>query len=165
MNFILALRQTLGISQAAFATLVDCERGLLSMAETGKRNLPTNASLALMVIQNALLTTEQLANTTIPQDAAIKTMLGKHIKRCETQLQQKQLQLNTINQKIQEAQQVIHVANILGANDSTSENARLQWTILQRKASLQLKKQLLMRIKTSLAMSGLTAEIAYAKTL
>ncbi len=163
MLTIQTTRQALGVSQNEFATLVDCDRGILAMSEIGKRLLPTSASLALVTIQNAMLSTDQIA---IPKlDATAQAILNKHIKRCETQLQQKQLQLNTINQKIQEAQQVIHVANILGANDSTSENARLQWTILQRKASLQLKKQLLLRIKTSLAMSGLTAEIAYAKTL
>jgi len=163
MLIIQTTRQALGVSQNEFATLVDCDRGILAMAEIGKRLLPTSASLALVTIQNAMLSTDQFAIPTL--DATAQTLLNKHTKRCEAQLQQKQLQLNTINQKIQQAQQVIHVANILGIDNSLSENARLQWTILQRKASLQLKKHLLLRIKTLVAISGLTAEIAYTKTL
>lgn len=164
MNFILVIRQALGISQAAFATLVDCDRGLLSMAETSKRNLPTTASLAMVAIQNALLTTEQLANTTTPPDATTQTMLSKHIKRCEAQLQQQQLQLAAITEKLQQAQQLLHVANVLGTESSLTETARLQWAILQRKASSKLKKCHLQRVQTLIAISGLEAEIACAKT-
>jgi len=163
MNFILSIRQALGVSQAAFATLVDCDRGLLSMAETSKRNLPTTASLAIVTIQNALLTTEQLANTSTPHDAATKAMLGKHIKRCEAQLQQQQLQLDAITEKLQQAQQLLHVVNVMGTDSSLTETARLQWAILQRKASSKLKKYHLQRVKTQIAISGLAAEITYAK--
>lgn len=164
MNFILAIRQALGISQAAFATLVDCDRGLLSMAETSKRNLPTTASLAMEAIQNALLITDQLANTTTPPDDATQTMLGKHIKRSEDQLQQQQLQLAAITEKLQQAQQLLHVANTLGTDSSLTETARLQWAILQRKASSKLKKYHLLRVQTLIAISGLEAEITCAKT-
>jgi transcriptional regulator with XRE-family HTH domain len=165
MNFILSIRQALGISQEAFATLVDCDRGLLSMAETGKRHLPATASLAMVAIQNALLTTEQLANTTTPHDAATQKMLNKHIKKCEAQWQQQQLQLAAITQKLQQAQQVLHVANALGTAATHSETARLQWAILQRKASSKLKKYHLLRVQTLIAISGLEAEISCAKTL
>jgi transcriptional regulator with XRE-family HTH domain len=165
MNFIQSIRQALGISQAAFATLVDCDRGLLSMAETSKRNLPTTASFGMVAIQNALLTTEQLTNTTTPHDAATQKMLSKHIKTCEAQLQQQQLQLAAITEKLQQAQQLLHVASVLGTESSLTETARLQWAILQRKAGSKLIKYHLLRVQTLIAINGLEAEITCAKTL
>lgn len=164
MADIQAIRQALGISQTEFATLIDCDRGMLAMAETGKRFLPTTASLSAIAIQNAMLPTAQLANIASPHDAATQKMLSKHIKTCEAQLQQKQLVLAAITEKIQQAEQLLHVAAALGADLTYTENAHLQWDILQRKATTKLKKYYLLRVKTLIAISGLTAEINYAKT-
>ncbi len=164
MADIQAIRQALGISQTEFATLIDCDRGILAMAETGKRFLPTTARLTAVAIQNAMLPTAQLANISSPHDAAIQKMLSKHLKTCEAQLQQKQLALAAITEKIQQAEQLLHVAAALGADITYSENARLQWAILQRKATTKLKKYYLLRVKTLIAINGLTAEINYAKT-
>lgn len=80
----------------------------------------------MVAIQDALLSAAQLLHTTTPHHDATQLMLSKHINRCEAKLQQKQIVLAAITEKIQQAQQLLHVANTLGTDVNTTENAHLQ---------------------------------------
>ena len=85
MNGIKQLREKLGFSQEHFAIYLDIERGLLSMVEIGKRELPTAALMKLSSLE------QYISQNSVPENDNLILLEQEHQKsELESYLKQHQ---------------------------------------------------------------------------
>lgn len=123
MNDIKKLRGGLGLSQEQLAIYLNIERGLLSMAEIGKRELPTDALLKLNTLQQ-----------NIP-----KSILPKTTHLVATEITQQKSNLQTFVQQLQQLflQKALHLQKQLTAIEN-----KYTTSVLLLQAIRKLQQQL-----------------------
>jgi len=157
------IRIQMGISQTAFADLLDCSLGQLAMHETGKRSLPAKSVAALALLEQALaISTAAPANLTVQATPATDRML----RRTRLLLEKTKHRIATLEEKIQQCHLLLHLAdswhNTLPLAPGESA-ARMK--ILERQAQKKLGRYRQVWLKQQVQLAGLDAQIERAGLL
>ncbi len=148
------LRDRFGISQEAFAILLNCNRSHLNMAERGERLLPAgNVSLTLALLQQAS-TGETITATKPPA-----TFLKRRQATLQAALNILQRDQELLTEKTAQTARLLKAGTALGKAPFADDTANLQWDVLLRKASTRPEKELLKAVKIKLSIAAKTAEI------
>jgi transcriptional regulator with XRE-family HTH domain len=162
-----SVRNAIGLSQPAFAALLQCTKGQLAMYETGKRPLPAHALWLLGMLQSGAA--KAPARPATPAAALAQgqsTWLSKHIRTLDVQLKNKTQAAEICQARIQAAELLLQALQMEGlpALPPTidASELQLQRELLQTKAAYTLKKLHQKQLQIQLSVCALQAELALA---
>lgn len=164
MNYIQALREQVGISQATFADLIDCDRGLLSMVELNKRTLPDKSRLLFHHIDGAW--EQYLASNPIQEPTKSPTtedFLQKKLRLAKATLVQCELDDEALTKKIQAAENLRQFLEVLTQHPlpADAEIGKMKLESLKRKLPKKLDNLYLQQAQLRLQIAELRAAIDY----
>lgn len=167
MAYPKSLRNRFHVSIAVFADLINCSASQLSMAESGKRQLPTESLILLGKLEAAVLQKNSVQTTSVLPDAKQQRMLDNYIRPRVLQLDSMKQKANQLAEKKAQAEGVLQLAAIFeeSALVSAESIASLQSNIARRQAQKKLIQYHQDWMKVQLVITGLEAEIKRAEEL
>lgn len=158
------IRLQLGLTQNQLATLLGVGEGLLSMVDSGKRTLPTEAAIRLARFQFLM---QQLPQPIpqMPADAPAKTQMEKQVRKMEKEVKSLTMKREKLEEKAEGLQKILHLADMpqvpeLFGDDGLQTD---QWNLIVRKAKQKLSKLLVEVLFLKIKIQGLMAGIEEAR--
>lgn len=161
------LRNKLGISVEAFATLINCGFGQLSMAESGKRSLPTISLQILNLIEQKLAQNQLPAVTASLQDEKTIAFLQKRTDNCQSLIKILRYKLSVLEEKYSQASSLQRLTTEFETDDSLPDvgNTHLQMQVLKRQSKAKLQKRKQEWVELQLTLAATEAELQKALEL
>lgn len=137
-------RQQMGIPQDLFAAYLSVDRGLYSMYEARKRDLPFEASMkegkiVIILANEHAPTPNYLANEQAENEKANKA-LRTHYQMCEIQLTNHQLEMEKLQEKAVQAKNTMLVVHHLLKDLPENHTDRLPLELMEIKAKEKLQR-------------------------
>jgi transcriptional regulator with XRE-family HTH domain len=155
------IREELGISQLTMAQYLSIPLSQLAMYETGKRDLPSKASVKIaemLLFLNGQQKTVKTEN--IIEETKVKEFIAHVTKELEYKQIKEQRKLDAILKKYKQSIQLHSLANYLHKSDS------LQASVLLQQAKTGMEKYgLTMQTKQELKLKSIKSQLAYIKAL
>jgi transcriptional regulator with XRE-family HTH domain len=134
MRSIKQTRQILGLSQQQMAIYLDVTRTLLSMAEQGRRSLPTAAVLKLAMLETSLQCNVQYRAASFQKQAAKDTAhIRAHAKKCLQRAALEKAKLQKLTAGYQQCVQALMAIGYLLQKQPTKKEGLLL-AVLEAKA-------------------------------
>jgi transcriptional regulator with XRE-family HTH domain len=165
MAYPKTLRNKMGLTNEAFADLIDCSTGQLSMAEAGKRKLPWQSVEILKKLEEAWAKTENNELFSIKPDKSLNNWLNKHIRKAKLQAAGLKIKADIMEQKAAQATRLLALAQLPETEYPLPEgsNAALKLKIIEKKTAQKLQLLTGSLTKLYIAIRALEAEIATAE--
>ena len=167
MSFIKTLRNSLGISQTALATLINSTLGAVAMAEIGHRHLSLRVEPLLSALERASLEAINNPKPIVLSNEQLNKLMNRIIREKGASKKLLLLKEERLDMQMQQVQHLQQVANLLEANPSfTQDNiVGLQLKLLKRKARIKQQALQLQLAKLSIDVASLEASIAKANEM
>jgi len=161
------LRNKLGVSQDAFATLIHCKAGVVAMAENGSRRISGKSAELLSAVEQA---SWEASNNPVPillSNDALNKLMNRTIRKKEASKKLLLLKQEKLNEQMEQVQHFQQTANRLESKVSFVQDntVGLQMKLLKRKAKIKQQALQLALAKLSIDLDSLEAAIAKAKVL
>ena len=165
-TFLYSLRKKLGLTIEEFATLIDTNSGALSMAEIGKRNLPSTAALLAAQWEISLMEAEKNNTEDWKDQTAIQAFCHKKNRMANIKLEKLRLELESLHSKAASLRLLLQTLQVHTAKPSSidSEIIPLQIEVLEMKARKKLDELHIQIIEHNISIAGLRAEIEAIKS-
>jgi transcriptional regulator with XRE-family HTH domain len=165
MNSIKKLRKKMGFNQEHLAIYLDIERGLLSMVEIGKRELPTNALIKLNDLEQSILQSSlpETANLTFLEEENLTKELQLFLQEHQQFIKQKALllqkKLKVIESNYNNALQLLQIVRMKQQkiSNTTKNKKDLLWFATTEAMALEKlsKNNLIVQKKVQLEIDAL----------
>lgn len=156
MNAITDIRERLGLTNQQLADYLGVSYSLLTMCQSNKRSLPTNANLQLVRLAMALQQLPVLP-TTAPNTTETNTALNQQIDTLKLQLhtaQQKLTQMTKLYQQATTKLQMVQALTAQPPSGNAAQKEQLWLAVLEAEANATLQqnttsKQLLLQAQVN----------------
>jgi transcriptional regulator with XRE-family HTH domain len=140
MRSIKQTRQILGLSQQQMAIYLNVTRTLLSMAEQGRRSLPTAAVLKLSQLEISLQSNVQYRAASFQKQAARDAAhIKAHTKKCLRRAELEKAKLQKLTAAYQQCVQALMAMGYLLQNQPTKKDGLLL-AVLEAKALKKMSR-------------------------
>jgi hypothetical protein len=163
-TYLYTLRKKLGLTIEEFATLIGSNSGVLSMAEIGKRNLPSTSSLLAAHWELSMMQAEQNNAEDWKDSAAIQAFCHQKIRVASIKLEKLTLSIESLIAKAHTLGLLLQTIQVHASKPSSiqSDIIPLQIEVLERKAREKLKDIHIQIIEHNISIAGLKSEIEAA---
>lgn len=140
MQHLKSLREQLGLSQQELALLAGCKRAQLAMAETNRRNTPSELKPFLAVLEGVSPAPKSKVARAVHPTAVDPVSLAKITRVAKVKLTGYELRISEWERKIETTEKLVTTTTMLSNTDNLSEFHRLPITVLHRQAQARLLK-------------------------
>ncbi len=126
MSDIKSIRESLGMSQALFASFLGMTRPTLALVETRRRTMPADAMIKLGLLLNTLATVSvspsaKAISTLEKQAQEHRNLMGKHLQRCSLQADSLSSELEAMQEQYNQCMQALKVSSHVLSNSTNAE--------------------------------------------